>query len=169
VSEIVVLRVIHIVAGVFWAGSVFFLVSFLAPTFKAVGPDAGKVFAELRRRRMFTWIPVFAVLTILVGLRLYMIRMGGSGQWMHSHEGATLGIGAISAIIALTIGIFGMRGPTLRAAALATEAGPMPDGPEKGAKMAQVMALRARATLSGRITATLLLITVVTMAIARYL
>jgi uncharacterized membrane protein len=164
-----ILRIVHIVTGVFWAGTLFFLVSFILPTFKAVGPDAGKVFAELRRRGLFNKLPVIALLTIVSGLWMYSIRAAGASGWGGSREGMTLGIGAVSALIAFLLGTFVMRPNTLKAADLAAEAGPMPAGPDKDAKMARVTAMRARSGMAARIVATLLGVTVIAMAIARYL
>lgn len=166
---LVVLRILHIVTGVFWAGAIFFIVSFLLPTFKAVGPDAGKVFAELRRRNMFNWLPIIALVTIATGLWMYMIRMGSISNWAATREAMTLGGGAVSAILAFLIGTFVMRANTLKAADVAAAAMQMPAGAEKDARMAEVQAMRARAGMAARTVATLLLITIVTMAIARYL
>jgi len=166
---LIILRILHIVTGVFWAGAVFFIVSFLLPTFKTVGPDAGKVFAELRRRNMFTWLPSIALVTILTGLWMYMIRMGSVTNWASTREAMALGGGAAAAILAFLIGTFVMRTNTLKAADEAVAAMQMAPGAEKDARMAAVQAMRARAGMAARIVATLLLIAVVTMAIARYL
>ena len=100
---------------------------------------------------------------------MYSIRAQGSPSWVQGREGMTLGIGAASAIVAFLIGWFVMRASTLRADDLAREAGPMPAGADKDAKMAVVMQLRGRALMGGRAVATLLLITVIAMAIARYM
>ncbi len=37
--EMVVLRILHIVFGVFWVGSAFFLVLILEPRLRALGPE----------------------------------------------------------------------------------------------------------------------------------
>jgi uncharacterized membrane protein len=163
------LRIVHILTGVFWAGSVFFLVSFLQPAFRDVGPDGAKVFGALRARRMFTWTPVMALFAILSGLWMYMVRMGGGSGWAATREAMALGAGAVAALLGFFVGVFMMRGPTLRAADLAAQAGPMPAGAEKDRIMAEVAGLRARATMGGRTVATLLFVTVIAMAVARYL
>lgn len=163
------LRILHIVTGVFWAGSVFFLISFLIPAFREVGPDAAKVFASLRSRRMFNWVPAIATITVLSGLWLYSIRMGGGGDWVRSREAMTIGAGAVAALLALIIGWFVMRAKTLRADDISRAAGPAPAGPDRDAKMAEAQRLRAGAMMAGRTVATLLLITVICMAIARYI
>jgi hypothetical protein len=62
-----------------------------------------------------------------------------------------------------------MRAPSLRAADLSAQAGPMPAGAEKDRLMAEAAALRVRATMGGRTVGTLLFVTVIAMAVARYL
>jgi uncharacterized membrane protein len=163
------LRILHIVTGVFWAGSVFFIISFLMPAFREVGPEGAKVFGALRSRRMFNWVPMLATVSVLSGLWLYQIRMGGGSDWVRSRDAMTLGTGALAAILALVIGWFVMRASTLKADDISKAAGPMPAGPERDARMAEAMKLRMRAMMSGRAVAMLLLITVICMAIARYL
>jgi uncharacterized membrane protein len=163
------LRVLHIITGVFWAGTMFFLVSFLMPAFRAVGPDAAKVFAELRARRMFVWTPVLAFITVVAGFWLYMLRMGAAADWARTREAMFLGGGGVSALVALILGVFVMRASTLKADDLSRAAGPMAPGAERDAQMAIAQKLRARAMMSARGIATLLLITVVAMAMARYM
>lgn len=164
----VTLRILHIVTGVFWAGAVFFMISFLMPSFRAIGSDGAKMFGELRRRRMFTWVPIIATVSVVTGFWMYGIRMGGGGGWAASMEARILGIGAVAGLIALILGFAVMRPASLRADDLSREAGPMPAGAEKDAKMAEAMKLRVRAMMAGRTVATLLLVTVVAMATARY-
>jgi len=49
---ILVLRFLHIVAGVFWVGGSLFATRFIMPSLKAAGPAAGPVLAELGKRRV---------------------------------------------------------------------------------------------------------------------
>src|SRR5207244_10568506 len=46
---IALLRLLHILAGVFWVGGVLFLARFLLPTAAALGPAAGPVMDHLNR------------------------------------------------------------------------------------------------------------------------
>ena len=103
------LRIVHIITGVFWAGSVFFIISFLQPALRDVGPEGSKVFGALRARRMFTWTPVMALFTILSGFWLYMVRMGGAPGWARTREAMTLGTGAVAAVLAVFVGVFMMQ------------------------------------------------------------
>ncbi|MBM4195012.1 MAG: hypothetical protein FJ202_11630 [Gemmatimonadetes bacterium] len=164
----VFLRALHIVTGVFWAGTIFFTISFLMPAIKDVGPDGAKVFGALRARRMFNWVPAMALLSVLSGFWLYMIRMGDTTDWARSREAMMLGTGGITALLALVIGLVGMRANSLKADDISKAAGPMAAGPEKDQLMGQAMSHRKKAMMAGRAVATLLLITVITMAIARY-
>ncbi|MDQ8166106.1 MAG: hypothetical protein P3A28_10180 [Gemmatimonadota bacterium] len=161
------LRIIHIIAGVFWAGAMFFMVSFLMPAFKDVGPDGAKLSAALANRRLFVWMPVMALITIVAGFGLYGMRMAGGG-WAATMEARILGIGAVAATIAFIVGVTVTRPAMMKADALSKALGTMPAGGARDAAQATVNALRKRSMMGSRGIATLLLITLATMAIARY-
>jgi uncharacterized membrane protein len=161
------LRIIHIVTGVFWAGTVFFLVSYLMPAMAAAGPGAGPVQGELMKRKLFQRLPIIALLAIISGFWLYYLRMQGiSGK--PPRELMVLGVGGIAAVIAIVIGFTTVRPAQDKVAALSQEAMAMPAGAEKDAKLATVAALRRKLMMMSRIVASLLGITVIAMAIARY-
>ncbi len=162
------LRIVHIVTGVFWAGTLFFTVSYLMPAVREVGSDGDKMMGALRSRGMFNAVPMIALIAIASGLWMYMIRMGGGSDWARTREAMTLGVGTVTAVLAVVMGWFGMRANTFKAGDLAAAAAAMPVGAEREAKMAEVQAVSGKAMMFGRLVATLLLITVVTMAIARY-
>ena len=42
---LIVLRLLHIVAGTFWAGTTFFMVSFMYPAISLAGPGGGGLYA----------------------------------------------------------------------------------------------------------------------------
>jgi len=162
-------RIMHIVTGVFWAGSVFFMVSFLLPAFGQVGPGAGPVQAELARRKLFQKLPAIGIVTILSGFYMYYLRMRGTAGWAPTMEARVLGTGGLLAVVAIIIGATFARPNQDRVAALMAEAGPMPAGPEKDAKFAQAGIHRKKVVMAARIVATLLGVTVIAMASARYL
>src|SRR5438034_5087899 len=71
-ATMILLRVIHILSGVFWAGATFFLVGFLQPVVAASGPEGGRLMQRLTSQKRFQMaMPVAAGLTILSGLALY--------------------------------------------------------------------------------------------------
>ena len=48
----VVMRTVHILLGVFWAGTFFFVVLFLEPSVRAAGLDGAKVMKGIQERRL---------------------------------------------------------------------------------------------------------------------
>ena len=58
---LLILRVVHIACGVYWAGTIFFFTTFLQPSVKDLGPDGGKVMIRLFERGYLTVLPVIAV------------------------------------------------------------------------------------------------------------
>jgi hypothetical protein len=109
-----------------------------------------------------------AVVTVLSGLRLYMILSRATPGWVTSRHGMTLGIGAIAAILAFILGA-AFTGPTAKrmgkiGAELAAAGGPPP-----AARVAELEMLGGRLALGVRLVALLVAVTVIAMAVARYL
>jgi hypothetical protein len=166
---LLVLRVIHVVAGVFWAGTMFFVVLLLEPSVRSVGPDGAKVMGALQARGFMTIMPVVALLTILSGIGLYWRILGSPGpSWVASSYGAVLAAGGMAALVAFVIGIAVMRPATLAAGVLMRNAGGLPEGPERDAALQRVQVLRGRARGAARVVFVLLMLAVLTMAVARY-
>lgn len=168
-GTLIILRIIHIVCGAFWVGAVFATVLFIAKAVMDVGPTGGQVMQALIKRRYFDVLPIIALLTVLSGIDLLRRVSGGfRPEYMGSRTGIVLSVGALTGVLALLIGGVVSRSSTLGAAALMAKAGPMPDGPEKGALIARAAAKRARGMLSLQVIAVLLLVAIVCMAAARY-
>jgi hypothetical protein len=166
----VVLRLVHIFGGVFWAGTMIFIAILLEPSIRENGPDGGKVMTSLMRRGLLNIMPIVAILVILTGIELVRRASGGfAAEWFASPTGRALSLGMASAIVAFLFGVLVMRPAALKVAALSQSAAQLPAGAEKDGAMARIQALRGRTRLGGRIVATLLAISVVTMAVARYL
>jgi hypothetical protein len=167
---IVLLRAVHVFCGVFWAGALMFVVSFLEPSIRESGPEGAKVMRALIQRKYLNVIPVLATLTVLSGLWLMWIVSGGFARvWFASGPGMTYTLGSIAGFVALMIGVHVLRPTVLRIGPLAQAAAEAPPGADKDAKAAQVQALRAKARSSGRWVAALLAMAVITMGIARYI
>ncbi len=153
------MRGLHIVLGVFWAGTMIFTAIFLVPSIRDAGPDGAKVMAGLMRRRFLTVLPVVAALTILSGLWLYWFDSNGfQAPFMRSRMGMTLALGALAALIAFVLGVGIVRPAMLKAAVLSQDP----------AQLAASQALRMRAAATGRLIAVLLGLATAAMAIARY-
>ena len=166
---LLLMRFLHIVLGVFWAGTMIFTAVLLLPSIRDAGPDGAKVALALAKRHFMEIMPIVALVTILSGLWLYWKVSGGfQPAFMHSATGTTLGLGAAAAIAAFAIGLTVVRPSMVRAAALGQSATQAPPA-ERDAKLAQAQALRLRAAAAGRYVALLLALAVTAMALARYL
>lgn len=155
-----VLRLIHIVAGVFWAGSAMLMGWFIAPTAKAAGPAAGPFMQALLKKKVAVVLVSAGIVTVGAGIWLWALRRPAMDRW----QDWALAIGALSAIVALAVGITLQR-PTaskiqLFGAELASAGGP--PTAEQGAEMGR---LQARMGLFGSLMAILMVVAVAGMAL----
>lgn len=166
----IVLRLLHVVLGVFWAGALFFLAWFLIPSVRDAGPDGAKVVQALQQRGFMNIVPAAALLTILSGVGLmWRVSAGFQPAWSRSPTGMALGIGAVAAIIGFGIGAGVMRPATLKAGALTQTLAQLTDASARATRTAEIQALRMRSARAARWVALFLMIAVATMAVARYL
>jgi hypothetical protein len=170
ITLIIILRIIHILAGVFWAGAAFMVAAFLEPNARALGPEGGRFMQRLvGQMRMTTIILTAAFLNVLAGIWLYWIFSGRfQVNWITSGRGLALTIGALAAIVTFILGLAVTRPTLLRMGALGREMQGA-DGPPKPEQMAAMQALQKRLATVGRAGAILLVITVIGMAVARYI
>ena len=167
-AELIVLRLIHILGGILWLGSGVFTLFFLQPAMIKAGPGAaGPIMANLQQRRMFTILPIVALLTILSGIRIMMIVSAGSPQWFQSPMGSTFSISGALAILSFLTAILIARPATVRMGKLAQSA--IPDGASKEARDAQIRSLQKRAAWSTQVAIGLLILAAAGMAVARYM
>lgn len=167
---ILVSRILHVGFGVFWAGTIFFLVFLLEPSVRSVGPEGGRVMGALQRRGFLTIMPLVAGLTILSGAFLYWRVLGGLGlERISTPFGTALTIGGIASLLAFGQGFFLMRPASLRIGALSASMGNATDDAERDTFLAEIAGLKARSRTHARWVALWLGIAVLTMAMARYL
>jgi uncharacterized membrane protein len=165
-----VLRFIHIVGGVFWAGAVFLMVGFIFPTVRDTGAAGGRFMQEvMQRRRLSVFMNSAAGLTMLSGFIMYgRIMAATDGAWGGTRAGMTFGIGGLATIVAAIIGgaIVGRGGQRLAKLGATIQASGGPPSAEQTAEMSRLQARMGRAM---RVVAVLLLVAVTSMATARYL
>jgi hypothetical protein len=149
---IAIIRAIHILGGVVWAGFTIVLAALVVPNLQ---PAAGQAFGQYMVQRGARLVGIAAGLTVLSGIYLMAT--------LHAHDatatGITLGLGGALAILAGIISgaVGGSAGRKL---------GKLQPGPET---QAQATALRARLQLGNRLAASLLTLSVICMAVARYI
>ena len=162
-------RLIHVLSGVFWVGTVLFFARFLLPTAAALGPAAGPVMDHLARVRRVPQAMLGAgVITILSGLVLYWHdSMGFQSAWMRSSTGVVFGVGGAFTVIAILIG-FAISMPTAKRLGTLLAAIQPGEGPPSPDQAAELRALQARLGNALRAVATLLVLATSAMAVARY-
>jgi hypothetical protein len=169
-TEIVVLRLVHILGGIFWVGSGLFTSLFLLPALASAGPAAGQVMTGLQRRRLFTALPVVALLTILSGLRLMWVTSAGfSSAYFASATGRSFAASGAAAIVAFVLSLLVARPAAVRAATLGAELAAAPGGVPRATLAAELEAARRRGSAASAAAVVLLVIGAAGMAVARYL
>jgi uncharacterized membrane protein len=169
-AEILVLRLVHVLGGIFWVGSGLFSTFFLVPAIMAAGPAAGPVMGALQQRRLFTILPVVALLTVLSGLRLMWIISGGfRPEYFQTRSGATFAIAAVASIIAFALSVMVARPMAVRGTRLAGEMARAPEGQARAAIAAELARIRSRGSVATMAGVVMLVIAASGMAVARYL
>src|SRR3712207_4204297 len=99
------LRVVHIVAGGVWGGSVAFMFVFLVPTTRALGPQAAPVMAHLNSELRVTRVVLTSgILTVVAGVLLYWRSSSGlDADWITTPTGLAFTVGGIAGIAGLAI------------------------------------------------------------------
>jgi uncharacterized membrane protein len=163
------LRLIHILAGIFWVGAIFLIAGFLLPTARATGRDGGRFMQHLMlQRRLPIFLAIAMLLTVLSGFTLYgRIVAATQGAWAGTPPGITYGVGGLAAILGALAGML-VSGPAARRMAAigqqaAQGAGPSPE------QQAEMQRLQGRMVLGSRLVAGFLAVAAGAMAIARYL
>ena len=170
-TYMLVFRVLHIVSGIFWVGSAFFVTVFLEPTAAELGPEAGPVMAHLmEKRKVGQIITGIAAFTVIGGLFLYWRdwhAYASFSVWIHSGFGGVLTVGAVCAIVAFFLGTGGIPPTINKMNALSKEmaATAGPPAPEQIASMA---GLQHRLKIISRTDLALVTIAILAMATARY-
>ena len=164
---VIVLRLLHILGGVFWVGAAWMIAGFLYPTANAAGPEGTKFLQRLFQSRLPALVSAAAGLNILAGLLLYWRdSLGLRVDWITSRAGLAFTVGGLSAIAAFVIGFavskpvadkLGMLGKEVAAAG-------KPPTPEQAA---EIQRLAKRTADAATWVAVLLAIALITMAISR--
>ncbi len=167
--ELLVLRVIHVVGGIFWVGSAMFTTIFLMPAVAAAGPSAGAVLGALRQRGLLTVLPIVALLTIASGVRLLWIVSGGfAAAYFHTAAGHTFALAGAAAIVSFLVSFFIARPAAIRSGQLggSLAAATVEQRPALTVEMEK---LRRRAAVASGIVVALLVLAAAGMAVGRYM
>jgi uncharacterized membrane protein len=163
------LRLIHILAGIFWVGAAFLIAGFLIPTVRATGRDGGLFMQHLmQKRRLPVFLMVAMLLTVLSGFAMYgRLAAATNGAWAETSPGIAYGVGGLAAIVGAVLGMAVSGSAARRMAAIGRRIAEA--GRPTAEQQADMERLQGRMALGSRLTAGLLLIAAGAMAIARYL
>lgn len=168
-TELILLRLVHVLAATVWLGSGVISTFYLVPVLSAAGPAGGAVMQGLRNRGLMTAVLIAAVLTLLTGARLYAkVSAGFSAAYIASPMGRTLGVAGILATLAFALAMLVGRPAQARAGELAVGLRSATDA-ERPALEARIANLRRRGGMASMIALALLSLSAAGMAVARYL
>ena len=143
------LRIIHIVGGVFWVGGSLTMTFFIGPTIGATA-DAGQKFVQhlMNNLKFSNRMSAAAGLTVLAGVILYGLDARAGAAWQRSSFALGLSIGAGFAMAQL---------------------GAQFKGKPTNEQMTRLQAIRKQQATYSNISTAALILAVIFMAIARYL
>jgi len=148
--ELASLRLLHILFGVFWAGGAICLGWFVLPAVNASGPAGGEVMRRIVDRKFPQLMLVAGFVTLITGLRLYMLRF--SVAWVTTPEGIALTLGGLLGLGAFAIGLFAQRPTAMKLQALGAQIA-SGGGPPTEAQQAELQALKSRMQKLGHVLA----------------
>jgi uncharacterized membrane protein len=164
----ITMRIIHIFSGVFWAGTSFFMLSFVTPTVIATGQEGQKFMQQLAFRSRFTTAMLaVAILSVLSGLVMYWEIFEFRLTALSSGYGLMLTLGAIAGLIGFFTGYFMQNRTTRKMKLLSstiTDSG-APPSPEQQAEMKSLSETVAK---GGQITSVFLALALLGMSVAQY-
>jgi uncharacterized membrane protein len=164
----IVLRIIHIFAGIFWVGVSIFNVQFLQPTVQSTGKEGQTVMQYLTSQTRFTvTMYTVATLSLLSGLIMYWILFKFRLSALSSGYGLMLTIGGIAGTIAWVLAIFFVRNVISRMQAIgkAVQQQGSPPTAEQGAEL---QAASVQLVKLGQWGVAFMIIAVLGMSVAQY-
>lgn len=166
---LILLRLVHIVAGVLWVGAAVFYLFYVKPSVKSIGPAGPQFMRHLAERRKY---PIFmltmSLLTVLAGGVLYVYSSGGlSPAWIRTGTGIGFTIGSLAALVAFLVGSLAIGPTSARMGALGQQIAAA-GGPPSPTTLSELNALEARLNRAEIIDFVMLAVSLLTMATARY-
>jgi hypothetical protein len=160
-----VLRITHILGGVFWVGGALIMNFYIGPSVGATA-EAGRAFVgHLMAKTNFSKLMMFAAFSaVLAGAALYWIDSSGlTSPWMKSGAGTGFTIGAVFALVGLVCGLMVSKNSTAQA-----QLGAQIKGAPTPEQVQKLQAIQKQLAIVGPLNAYCLIIAVIFMATARY-
>ena len=163
---IALLRLVHIICGVFWVGGDMIYFGFIEPVARKLGPESAKFMEFLMvRQKLPVALSWTSRLTVLSGALLFLRNSDMfHSAWTTSTVGIGFGIGAVFGIIAMLLGEFVLDPTAKRIGQL----GAPIQGAPSAEQVAELNMLGARMTRVGLTETVLSFTALAVMATARY-
>jgi uncharacterized membrane protein len=102
----IVLRFVHILAAIAWAGGGLFVLAVLDPMMGRISAAEGNRFMRhiQLRTKLAAYFPVTAVLTVVAGIVLYFVVDGRTLYPMSTTQGQVFHVGMVFGVLALVWG-----------------------------------------------------------------
>lgn len=166
---LIVLRLVHVVASVCWAGGGFIFFLFVEPTAKALAPT-GMQFVDhmVTKRRFSIFMVISSTLTLLSGaLLLWQYASSDFLSYVSTGPGLGFTIGSVTGMIVYFIGMFGVNPRAIKLAKIdkAIRAAGSPPTPAQGAELSKLNREMSALSLADFV---LVVLSLVLMGTARY-
>ena len=166
---LIVLRFLHVVASVCWAGGGFTTFLFVGPTAKDLEPAGTQFIAHMAGKRRFnTFMIVNSTLTVLSGALLLWASTGGDlVSYMQTGPGLGFVLGSVAGVVVYFVGMFGIGMPTGKLSQLGEEIQKSgnPPTPEQVNEMRK---LEKTISVNHKVDFALVLVSLILMGTARY-
>jgi hypothetical protein len=166
----ILLRLIHILFAIVWAGTLLFTTFYLFPTLASVGPAAAPVMDGLKKRGFLLVMPLTALVTVLSGAMLLSKASGGSmALYSQTAVGRMFSMAGGLAILAFLIGLIVGKPAGEKLMKLTSQVATMPEGPVRAAIQSQITGLQARVKVVTLSVSVMVILAAAGMAVARYM
>jgi uncharacterized membrane protein len=161
-----IVRLIHVLFGVFWVGSVLFTVLILKPRLAKLGPSYEKPVMGAIMPRVVPAMFASAFIVFFSGTILtFNMRAGDLGSLLTTGWGLMIFVGIVATIGAMAVGLGGLTPTGIRMGRISDELNGRPPTPAQAATLAR---LGRRMDRLERVDFALVLIALATMPLARF-
>ncbi len=159
------LRIVHIVGGVFWVGGSLVMTFFVVPAVGVMGESGQKFIGHLMNNlKLSSRMAAASGLTVLAGAILFGLDARAGAAWARSHFAIGLSIGAAFAVIGFVLGILVSRSSKAMA-----QLGAQFQGKPTSEQSTRMQAIQKQQATYSTLATVALVLAVVFMAVARYL
>ncbi|MBI4761441.1 MAG: DUF2269 family protein [Chloroflexota bacterium] len=163
---ILVLRIVHISAGIVWGGGSIVMYFFFGPAVKATNQIGQQFAGYLMLKSKFVMVmTTMATLTVLAGAILYWLESDGfTSGWMKSSAGIGFAVGGLFGLVAFISGVvFGQMNKKLAFIGSQVQGKPTPE------QLTEIQSLQKKIAIATRFHVPSIIITILLMSASRYL